>query len=220
MFRSVVAALLIPLLAAPVTHAQAASSKTESKPAETQPADAPVQQAEEPPMDMDFDLLESSTAAEAPVAVDPKLEKAIARRRTMLSIHQGLGIAMAVTLAATVVVGQLNFDDRYRGYGDTGKYRNWHTGLVVGSSSLFAGTGLLGLLAPTPFEKKLRWDTITFHKIFMSLATAGMLSQVLLGRLTEAREGKLSQVDTVRAHQVLGYATLGAVTAGALMIVF
>jgi hypothetical protein len=117
-------------------------------------------------------------------------------------------------------VGQLNFDDRYRGFGDTGRYKGWHTGLVVGSSSLFVGTGLLGLLAPTPFEKEFRWDTITFHKIFMSLATAGMLSQVLLGRLTADREGRLSQVDLVRAHQVLGYATMGAVTAGALMIVF
>jgi hypothetical protein len=228
MFRSVVAALLIPLLAAPVTYAQTSKKASESKPAESKPsetkpaekppADAPVQPPEEP--SMDFDLLEPSTTAEAPVQVDPELERAIARRRTMLSLHQGLGIAMALTLAATVVVGQLNFDDRYRGFGDTGHYKDWHTGLVVGSTSLFVGTGLLGVLAPTPFEKKFRWDTITFHKIFMSLATAGMLSQVVLGRLTESREGKLSQVDLVRAHQAIGYATLGAVAAGALMIVF
>jgi hypothetical protein len=224
MFRSVVAALLIPLLAAPVSRAQAAEKKpaaskpSESKPSEPKPADAPVNPPEEP--SMDFDLLEPSLAAETPLAVDPALTRAMARRRTMLKVHQTLGLATALTLAATVVVGQLNFDDRYRGFGDTGKYRGWHTGFVVGSSTLFTTTGLLGLLAPTPFKKDFRWDTITFHKIFMSIATAGMLSQVVLGRLTEGREGQLSQVALARTHQVLGFTTMGAVAAGALMIAF
>jgi hypothetical protein len=171
---------------------------------------------------MDFDLLEPSPAAEAPRLVDPALEKAIATRRTMLTVHQGLGLATLTTLAATIVVGQLHFNDRYRGGGDTGRFDAWHTGLVIGSSSLFAGTGLLGLFAPTPFKKELRLDTITLHKVFVSLATAGMLTQVVLGLVTSSRdqEGKLSQVDFATAHQVVGYATLGAVGAGALMIVF
>jgi hypothetical protein len=238
MSRTVVA-LLVLLLAAPSTGAYAAGKKgagatqtskksseskptekppAESKPAETRPADAPVQQTEEP--DMDFDLLEPSPAAEAPRLVDPALEKAIATRRTMLTLHQGLGLATLTTLAATVVVGQLHFNDRYRGGGDTGRYDAWHTGLVIGTSSLFAGTGLLGLFAPTPFKKELRLDTITLHKIFVSLATAGMLTQVVLGLVTGANEGRLSQVNLATAHQVVGYATLGAVGAGALMIVF
>ncbi|QRN97888.1 hypothetical protein JRI60_02045 [Archangium violaceum] len=188
------------------------------QPAETRPSDAPVKQEES---DMDFDLLESSTtSAEAPRAVDPALERAIAQRRTMLTIHQGVGIAMAATLTATIVVGQLNLNDRYRGGGGTDRYKGLHTGLVIGSSTLFAGTGLLGLLAPTPFKKELRLDTITLHKIFMSLATAGMLTQVALGVVTAQHEGKLSQVGLVTAHQVIGYATLGAVGAGMLMLTF
>jgi len=216
MSRTVVAVLLIPLLAAPVSRAHA-----QTKPSESKPADAPVNAPQEPSPDLDFeDLLEPSASAETPVAVDPALERAIERRRTMLTVHQTLGLATAATLAATMVVGQLNFDDRYRGFGDTGRYKPWHTGLVIGSSTLFAGTGLLGLLAPTPFKKDFRWDTITFHKIFMSIATAGMLSQVALGRLTAEREGKLSQVDLARAHQAIGYVTMGAVAAGALMIAF
>jgi hypothetical protein len=227
--------LLILLLAAPATRAHAAgkksaestqtskkssksSEKSEPKASESRPADAPVQQTEEP--DMDFDLLEPSEAAEAPRLVDPELEKSIARRRTMLTLHQTLGLATLTTLAATIVVGQLHFNDRYRGGGDTGRFDGWHTGLVIGSSSLFAGTGLLGLLAPTPFKKELRLDTITLHKIFVSLATVGMLTQVVLGIVTGNNEGRLSQVDLATAHQVVGYATLGAVGAGALMIVF
>ncbi|MCY1083141.1 hypothetical protein [Archangium lansingense] len=235
--------LLILLLAAPATSAHAAGKKRaasaqtskksststenpteaqppESKPTESRPADAPVQQAEEPGLDMDFDLLEPSEAAEAPRLVDPALERAIAQRRTMLTIHQGLGLATLTTLAATVVVGQLHFNDRYRGGGDTGRYDALHTGLVIGTSTLFVGTGLLGLFAPTPFKKELRLDTITLHKFFVSLATAGMLTQVVLGLVTASQEGNLSQVNLATAHQVVGYATLGAVGAGALMIVF
>ena len=237
------AVLLVLLLAAPATSAHAAGKKRaehaqsskksskssekpaeaqppESKPAETRPADAPVQQTGEPGLDMDFDLLEPSEAAETPRLVDPALERAIAQRRTMLTIHQAMGLATLTTLAATVVVGQLNFNDRYRGGGDTGRYDAWHTGLVIGTSTLFVGTGILGLFAPTPFKKELRLDTITLHKFFVSLATAGMLTQVVLGLVTASQEGKLSQVDLASAHQVVGYATLGAVGAGALMIVF
>lgn len=224
--------LLVLLLAAPATRAHAAgkksaastqtskksSQKSEPKSSESRPADAPVQQTEEP--DMDFDLLEPSEAAEAPRLVDPALEKAIAQRRTMLSLHQAVGLATLTGLAATVVVGQLHFNDRYRGGGDTGRYDVLHTGLVIGTTTLFVGTGLLGLLAPTPFKKELRLDTITLHKIFVSLATVGMLTQVALGIATGNLEGKLSQVDLATAHQVVGYATLGALSAGALMIVF
>ncbi|MFY0572602.1 hypothetical protein ACN28E_53470 [Archangium lansingense] len=235
--------LLILLLAAPATSAHAAGKKRaesaqtskksststekpteaqppESKPTESRPADAPVQQAEEPGLDMDFDLLEPSESAEAPRLVDPALERAIAQRRTMLTIHQGLGLATLTTLAATVLVGQLHFNDRYRGGGDTGRYDALHTGLVIGTSTLFVSTGVLGLFAPTPFKKELRLDTITLHKFFVSLATAGMLTQVVLGLVTASQEGKLSQVNLATAHQVVGYATLGAVGAGALMIVF
>lgn len=212
MFRTAVAALSLLLLAAPA-RAQASESKA---------SDAPVQPAGEP--SMDFDLLETPpVAAEAPRLVDPELDAAIARRRTMLTLHQGLGLATAASMAATIVVGQLHFDDRYRGFGDTGRYRDLHRGLVIGSSSLFASTGLLGmlsLLSPTTSKRELRWDTITFHKLFMSLATVGMLSQLALGLVTVRSEGQLSQVTLARTHQAVGYATMGCLTAGALMIVF
>jgi hypothetical protein len=210
MLRTTAAALFVLLLAAPVARAEEDEAKA---------SDAPVKESEE--LSLDFDLLESPPVeAETPRLVDPALEASIARRRTMLKLHQGLGLATAATLAGAVVVGQLNFDDRYRGYGATGRYKGLHTGLVIGSSTLFASTGLLGLFAPTPFKKELRWDTITFHKIFMSLATAGMLSQVVLGKMTADREGQLSQVGFVRAHQAVGYATLGCLGAGMLMLAF
>jgi hypothetical protein len=180
-------------------------------------SDAPVVEAEP---SLDFDLLESAVPAAAPRLVDRELEVAVARRRTMLTLHQGLGLATLASLAGAVAVGQAHLNDRYLGGGDTGRFRLAHTGLVVSSTTLFASVGLLGLLAPTPFKKEPRWDTITFHRIFMSLATVGMLSQVVLGKMTVAHEGRLSQVGLIRAHQVVGYATLGALSAGAVTLVF
>jgi hypothetical protein len=165
---------------------------------------------------LDFDLLPSEPAA----AVDPRLEKEVRRRRKMLKLHQGLGIATWSALAATVVVGQLDFDDRFRGGGDTGRYHGTHKALAYGTSTLFLGTGLLGLLAPEPYEKKTRLDTATLHKASMGLAAAGMATQIALGLLARGNAGKLRERDLASAHQVTGYATLGAMTVGAAVLFF
>ncbi len=168
---------------------------------------------------MDFDLLEPAEAAAA-AQVDPELEKRIGRRRTMLKLHQGLGFAMAAGLVGTTVVGQLQFHDSFRGGGDDRNLLGLHRGLAIGTSALFATVGLLGVLAPEPFEKEFRWDTITVHKMFMALATAGMVAQVILGIMATDRYGRLSETDFATAHQVSGFVTLGAVTAGVITLFF
>jgi hypothetical protein len=195
--------LLLLLVAAPAAWAQA--------------PDAPVK-PEEP--SLDFELLEPAPAADAARAVDPKLEQAVGRRRTMLKVHQALGFALAASMASTVVVGQLHFDDRYRGGGDTGRYRLMHKGLVLSTTGLFTAVGLLGLLAPSPFKQGLRWDTSTLHRICMALATVGMVTQMTLGLVTKQHEGKLSQVGLARAHQAAGYATMGALSVGVVTLFF
>ncbi len=192
---------------------------------QTQPADdAPRAKAgaapsSEPSSDpsLDFDLLEPAAPT---AAVDPALERSISRRRTMLSLHQGLGLGMAGGLVATTVVGQLNFQDRYRGGGDDGTWKSLHRGLAVGTGVLFGTVALMGVLAPEPYPKPLRFDTVLMHKIFMSLATVGMVAQVVLGIVTAsaAQEGQLSQVRYATAHQVLGYSTLGLTSAGVLTL--
>ena len=211
--------MTVVLLAAPVAQAQQkkkpAAPKTSDAPVKPQPAPAP----QEPSLDFD-DLLEPSAAAEAPVAVDPELEKALERRRAMLTAHQMLGFATTAALASTLVVGQLNFNDRYRGGGDTGQYRGLHLGLALGTTALFTSVGLLGLFAPTPYKKEFRWDTITFHRIFMALATAGMLTQVVLGYVTKSQEGSVVQVRNATIHQAVGYGTMGALSLGVLTLFF
>ncbi|WAM26403.1 hypothetical protein [Myxococcus sp. NMCA1] len=168
---------------------------------------------------LDFDLLEPAEAAAA-AKVDPDLEKRIGRRRTMLKLHQGLGFAMAAGLVGTTVVGQLQFNDSFRGGGDDRNLLGLHRGLAIGTSALFATVGLLGVLAPEPFEKEFQWDTITVHKMFMALATVGMVAQIVLGIMATDRFGRLSETDMATAHQISGYVTLGAVSAGVFTLFF
>ena len=178
---------------------------------------APAKPAKQGGSEFDFDLLGPPTRAPA---LDPAFEAKVHRRRTMLQWHQGLGIALLGSLAATEVFGQLDFNDRFRGGGDTGKWEVTHLSLVALSTTLFATVGTLGLLAPNPYPKHFELDTAFVHKALMTLATVGMLTQLILGCVAEGQSGSLSERDLVGIHQVVGYVTAGAVFGGALSYVF
>lgn len=213
------ALLAVLLLTAPAARAQEPSApETQEAPP---PSDAPVEPgAETQEPSLDFDLLESAPPADVAQVVDPALERRIHQRRTMLKLHQGLGVAMAAGLTTTVVLGQLQLNDSFRGGEDNRKLLPWHTGFVIGTSALFTTVGMLGVLAPTPYEKQGGWDTVRFHKLFMVLATVGMLTQAVLGSLATDSYGDLSEPRLVTAHQIVGYATLGAVAAGMVSLAF
>jgi hypothetical protein len=127
---------------------------------------------------------------------------------------------MAAGLTTSVILGQIEFSNSFRGGGDTRALLPWHTGFVIGTSALFATVGLLGVLAPTPYPKEHKWDTVRFHKIFMTIATIGMLTQAVLGPLAVSKHGEVSEVRLATAHQVVGYVTLGAVAAGITVLTF
>jgi hypothetical protein len=183
------------------------------------PPEPPRADLSAPAPALDFDLLEPPAAAALPP--DPAFARQVERRRSMLKLHQGLGIATWAALAATTVVGQLQFDDRFRGGGDTGKYRTPHKALVATSATLFTATGLLGLFAPEPYKKRQAGlDTATLHKVFMGVATAGMVAQVILGVTARSKAGTTQERDLAVAHQVIGYTTFGAMTAGAVVLFF
>ncbi|RKH43644.1 hypothetical protein, partial [Corallococcus llansteffanensis] len=168
---------------------------------------------------LDFDLLQPESEATAGL-LDPDLEGKLKTRRTMLKLHQGLGLAMAGGLTAATVLGQIQFNRSFRGGGDDRSLLAWHRGVVIGTSLLFATVGTLGVLAPDPVERDFRFDTVTFHKIFMSLATVGMLTQAVLGILATHSYGELNEPRYATAHQVVGYATLGCVAAGIVTLTF
>ncbi|MCP3104135.1 hypothetical protein LZ198_35225 [Myxococcus sp. K15C18031901] len=212
--------VILSLLSTSTARAQQSSSSKEAP-----KADAPKKEPQEakPSVEdpaLDFDLLEPAESAAA-AQVDPELQARIDRRRTMLKLHQGLGFALAAGIATTTVIGQLQFNDSFRGGGDDRNLLGLHRGFAIGTSAVFASVGLLGLLAPKPFDKeKTEWDTISYHKLFMALATAGMVAQIILGVMATDRFGRLSETDMATAHQVVGYATLGAVTAGVVSLFF
>ncbi|MFL5309911.1 MAG: hypothetical protein ACJ79H_05590 [Myxococcales bacterium] len=171
--------------------------------------------------DQDFDLLAPQKAPdEATRARDRELMQQLGRRRTMLQLHQLGGYATMATLTAAVVLGQINYLDKYGGGGDTGRWITPHAIAAFTAAGVFTATGLLAILAPSPLEKPGRVDTVTLHKIAMAVATAGMIAQVVLGPLTASKEGQLSQRDFALAHQIVGYTTLVATYAGFLVLTF
>lgn len=171
--------------------------------------------------DDDFDLLPPEKAPdEAALARQAELTRSLSLRRDLLRLHVLGGFATVGSMAATVIVGQLNYNDKYGGGHDTGKYHFAHQVLAYGTSGIFAATGLLALFAPSPFEKQLRLDTSTLHKVSMLVATGAIAAQIVLGIVTARSQGSISQRDFALAHQIIGYATLAATATGFVVLAF
>jgi hypothetical protein len=169
----------------------------------------------------EFELLPEPPKPDASELLRQKqVEDAIVRRRTLLTVHQAVGLAMLASLATTVVLGQLNYQDKYGGGGDTGRWYAAHEDAALVTSALFVTAGTLSLLAPNPIEKKVRLDSATLHKVFMGIAGAGFAAEIVLGVVTASKEGQISQRDFALAHQIIGYSTLGAAAAGFTVLTF
>jgi cytochrome b561 len=160
--------------------------------------------------DLDFDLL----GTPAPPPPDSPEEGRLKLRRQMLTAHQSLGLALLASSLATVIVGQLNYSDRFAGP-STARFERPHAALAYTSLGLFASTGLVGVLAPSPLDKPSQGlDRVTLHKIGVFTAAAGMVAQVVLGLATANREGYLNQRSLAQAHLAVGYATFAALGFG------
>jgi hypothetical protein len=61
---------------------------------------------------------------------------------------------------------------------------------------------------------------VRVHKIFMALATAGMIAQAYYGIQTRNREGYLDQQQIAKTHLIIGYGTLAATAVAVGVIVF
>lgn len=167
------------------------------------------------PSSMDFDLLGDAPKPKI-VAEDPSLRT----RRTMLNLHQGLGLGLFALQLASTVTGQLNYSDKF-GTANTGRYKATHQVLVYSNLAAFAVVGGIALFAPTEKNAPPRpFGRTTIHKIGMALATVGMLTQGYLGYRTAQREGYLDKQSYGRAHLAVGYATLAAMSVAVGAIVF
>ncbi len=141
-------------------------------------------------------------------------------RRPLLLAHQAIGFVTLAALAATVVIGHLNYYDKYQSGDFSGRYEKAHLGLGIGTSITFGTTGLLAVLAPNPYPKPIRLDTALIHKISMIMATAGMVTQVILGPITANRVGRLDQANLALGHVITGYATWAFMATGTIAYFF
>ncbi len=172
--------------------------------------------------DLNFDLFgPPKTPGVDPAAAArlAELDRKVKLRRRMLLAHQALGFTTLGVLAATLVIGQLNYQDKY--YGSyTERYQTPHLALAAGSTALFAATGLTALFAPNPYPKQIKRDTALAHKILMGIATAGMVTQIILGPITTAHAGRPDQKTLATAHLGVGYATWAMMAAGTIVYFF
>jgi hypothetical protein len=178
--------------------------------------DLTVALAAQPPGDsMDFDLLGKPPKPPDTSAEDARMK----RRHKLLGWHQRVGLTMGTLELATIVAGQLNYNDKF-GTANTGRYVLTHKALAYTTFGVFAVGGTLALLAPRPANKPDRgWDRVRVHKLGMALATAGMVAQAVVGIQTRNREGYLDQKQLGQTHLAIGYATLAAtgIAVGALV---
>jgi hypothetical protein len=188
------------------------------------PAPAPVivkvQEKPAPPAAADdFDLLAPAPVLDAAQLAQAKaLEEKLLLRRKLLGLHQVAGFVNLAGVTAAVVLGQLNYNDKYGGGGDTEKWIKPHAIAAYSSAAIFAATGLLALFAPSPIDQPTRLSTATVHKACMAVATAGMVAQVVLGIVAASKQGQISQRDYALAHQVIGYTTAVATAGGFVAI--
>lgn len=138
----------------------------------------------------------------------------------MLTAHQAFGFATLAVLAATVIIGQLNYQDKYVSGDYTGRYEAAHLGLSISATGLFATTGLLAVFAPNPYPKPIRLDTALIHKVSMILATAAMATQIVLGPVTADRVGKLNQPALAAGHLAMGWASFAFMATGTIAYMF
>jgi hypothetical protein len=208
---------------------KAAVSATESSapksdaPAAATSAAAPAATAGGGAPDLNFDMFGDAAKPEKTpeqLLAAEKLERLSKIRRKMLTAHQVLGFTTLAVLAATVIIGQLNYQDKYVSGDFTGRYEKAHLGLSIGATSLFGATGMLALFAPNPYPKPIRFDTALVHKVSMILATAAMVTQVVLGPVTVDRVGKQNQSSLALGHLITGWASFGFMAAGTIAYVF
>lgn len=171
---------------------------------------------------LDFDFLEPPVSSDVPTA-PPVDTAAIKRRRTMLTLHQALGIALAAGMAGSMITGQLNYNDKFlhEEGRNSGRYQLAHQAFVYPTLGLAATTAGLAIFAPVPIEKRSHgFDRMVLHKIGQFTAAAGWATQLGLGLYTASREGHVNQKDFATAHLAAGYVTLAGILLGLGAVVF
>ena len=202
------------LLAPAATSAQPPAPATKEA-----PNLAPVPAPSDKPAGLDLDFFGPESGSGSGIDTSAKASDTAElskKRRHRLETHQFLGLTTWAFMAASCVIGQLNYNDLYGGGSGRGSYRMPHQILVYSTTGLFAATGIYALLAPQPYKKPLKFDTGLVHRAAAIGATAGMVAQVVLGFITArtADAGNPSGLaHMAKIHDVVGWTTFGFMTA-------
>jgi len=218
---------------APPTEETAQAETPVARPAEAQPSlalpspvpsAAPAPAQPDKPAGLDFQFFEPDAAAVGAdsAAKSANVSEQSKKRRHRLETHQFLGLTTWAFMAASCIIGQLNYNDLYGGGSGRGSYMMPHRLLVYSTAGLFTATGIYALLAPQPYKKPLKFDTGLVHRMAAIGATAGMVAEVVLGFLTArtADSGNSSGIKSMaKVHDAIGWTTFGFMTvAGAAWI--
>jgi hypothetical protein len=209
----------------PAVEAQSATLPP-PPPAELLPSAAPTPTQPDKPAGLDFEFFGAENASGADTNSTEKIANASAlsqKRRHRLETHQLLGLTTWAFMAASCIIGQLNYHDLYGGGSGRGSYMMPHRLLVYSTAGLFTATGIYALLAPQPYKKPLKFDTGLIHRIAAIGATAGMVAEVVLGFITartadSGNSSGIKQMATV--HDVVGWTTFGFMTAAGAAWIF
>jgi len=185
-------------------------------PVTTLPSAAPAPSADNKPDGLNFEFFGSEGAAAPNDAKDSEVSLLSKKRRHRLEIHQLLGLTTWAFMGASCVIGQLNYNDLYGSGSGRGNYMMPHRLLVYSTTILFGVTAAYALFAPRPYKKPLKFDTGLIHRIAAIGATAGILTEVVLGFIT-ARSADSGNPDGLKQkaqiHDVIGWTTFGFMTA-------
>lgn len=132
-------------------------------------------------------------------------------RRTMLKIHQGVGITTAAAMLAQGIVGS----KLYRNYSDD--LKKVHTGLATGINIGYITTGLMSFAAPPPLVTGKRFDNIKLHKTLAIVHISGMIATNILSHQI-AKSQDPQQLRTF--HKAAAFTTFGAYAAAIASVKF
>ena len=135
-------------------------------------------------------------------------QKELRVRRTMLKMHQFLGIATVAGMGVSLYFGQKIKSGHY-------EYIDEMDTFGTLSSGLYGTTALLQLLSPPPLiiRKSTGWSSIRVHKTLAYLHFSGIVATAITG-ISLAKEGDYTKMTP---HQVSAYFTT-ATLAGAMIV--
>lgn len=183
-------------------------------------------------------------ADEGPSSGGSSLAEQLSQRRDVAQIHRAFGIATWISMLATSVLGFIQYYNLYGFFGgreDTpcvqgnavfGQDQCWGTpwphriGWIT-TTALYSATFMMSFLMPDPLNSGDTNEDLALHKTLRWVHLGGMVAQLFLGLavannwfgIDRANNFEAQQV-LASVHQLIGWTTLGVLTASGAILLF